>query len=64
MAVTLGVMTVIIAALVFALYKAIEIRKVDIETLLALNYVEFECLQILVANADEVGLVISNAKKR
>ncbi|MBQ4801078.1 hypothetical protein J8L73_18460 [Pseudoalteromonas sp. MMG006] len=50
MEITLGVMTVIIAALIFALYKAHEIRKADIETLLALNYLEFECLQILVAN--------------
>lgn len=50
MEIALGIMTVIIAALLFALYKANEFRKADIETLLALNYVEFECLQILVAN--------------
>lgn len=50
MEVVLGIMAVIIAALLFTLYKANEIRKVHVETLLALNYVEFECLQILVAN--------------
>ncbi len=50
MEITLGIMTVTIAAILFALYKANEIRKVHVETLLALNYVEFECLQILVAN--------------
>lgn len=50
MEIALGVMIVIIAALIFALYKANEIRKEDTETLLSLNYVEFECLQILVAN--------------
>lgn len=50
MEIALGIMTVTIAALLFALYKANEIRKVHVETLLALNYVEFECLQILVAN--------------
>lgn len=50
MEVALGIMAVIIAALLFALYKVNEIRKVHVEILLALNYVEFECLQILVAN--------------
>jgi|GEM_PF-5084760 len=50
MEIALGIMIVIIASLIFALNKANEIRKTDAETLLALNYVEFECLQILVAN--------------
>ncbi|WP_299081896.1 DUF2235 domain-containing protein, partial [uncultured Paraglaciecola sp.] len=50
MEIALGIMIVIIAGLIFALNKANEIRKTDAETLLALNYVEFECLQILVAN--------------
>tara|TARA_B110000046_G_scaffold185228_1_gene226104 strand:+ start:516 stop:902 length:387 start_codon:yes stop_codon:yes gene_type:complete len=50
MEVVLGIMAVIIAALLFTLYKVNEIRKVHVEILLALNYVEFECLQILVAN--------------
>lgn len=50
MEIALGIMIVIIAALIFALYKANELREVDTEILLALNYVEFECLQILIAN--------------
>jgi hypothetical protein len=50
MEIILGIMTVIIAALAFALYKTKELGKADTEILLALNYVEFECLQILIAN--------------
>lgn len=50
MEIALGIMIVVIAALLFALYRANEIRKEHTETLLALNYVEFECLQILVTN--------------
>ncbi|PKG68665.1 hypothetical protein [Pseudoalteromonas sp. GutCa3] len=50
MEIIFGIMTVIIAALAFALYKTKELGKADTEILLALNYVEFECLQILIAN--------------
>lgn len=50
MEITLGFSLLVIIALVIALYNVNEFRKKETETLLALNYVEFECLQILVAN--------------
>lgn len=48
--ITLGFSLLVIFALVIALYNVNEFRKKETETLLALNCVEFECLQILVAN--------------
>ena len=50
MEITLGFLLLIVMALVVALYNLNEFKKKQTETLLALNYIEFECLQILVAN--------------
>lgn len=41
MEITLGIMTVIIAVLIFALYKSNEIRKVHTETLLKISEWKF-----------------------
>jgi len=50
MEIALFFMVLILGALLIILYKVNEIRKAEIETLLSLNYIEFECLQILVTN--------------
>lgn len=50
MEIALFCMIIILGALLIVLYKVNETRKADIETLLSLNYIEFECLQILVVN--------------